>query len=150
MSYRRLDWSKVEHLWGEVCDLAIAAELGCTVNTVRLHRKAKGIAPLGRRQTAEAWASVEPMMGKMPDAEVADVLGVTRQAVTYQRKKRGIAPWEDIAPLGRRQTAEAWASVEPMMGKMPDAEVADVLGVTRRAVAYQRKKRGIAPWEGAA
>ena len=38
-----------------------------------------------------------------------------------------------------------WSKYEHLLGKMPDEALADQVGVTRKAVAYQREKRDIIP-----
>lgn len=92
-----------------------------------------------------AWDEVQDL-GQMPDAKLGRRLGVTAAAVRSARLSRGIPAYE------RRRTARTgshpgtWPKVDPLLGQMPDAEVARRFGIPVGMVRSRRAKLGIPRW----
>lgn len=83
------------------------------------------------------WQSWEiDLLGTDTDKRVAERLGRTENAVCVQRHIRRIPPHE-ARPLLRSEKHRA------MLGRVPDQQIADELGVLRQAVQYTRQALGI-------
>ena len=78
-------------------------------------------------------------LGVRTDAEIAQWAGVPVHCVTAWRHRLGI-------PSTTATRAAQWARVAHRLGTEPDRSIADEIGVCRRAVVYQRKKRNIKPY----
>lgn len=103
-------------------------------------------APTKRRRKSK----IDPyadLLGQSPDSEIAKLAGVTTEAVRMYRRRRGVAP-------ARRRTAKTAAKkpgrrrsrLDPyfdLLGKIPDAEVAEKAGVTAENVRAYRSRHGI-------
>jgi hypothetical protein len=101
-------------------------------------------------------------LGKVPDQQIADLAGVSRTLVVNYRKKLGILPYQGhkAAPepepepvaadasksfRGRRSALDEFLDV---LGKLPDADIAKMAGVTAENVRTYRNRRGIpATWQ---
>ncbi|MFN7146225.1 MAG: hypothetical protein ACK4YP_20805, partial [Myxococcota bacterium] len=98
-------------------------------------------------------------LGKVPDQQIADLAKVSRTLVVNYRKKLNIAAYQGhkaaaasrpadggTRPFrGRRSALEAYAE---MLGKVPDADVARLAGVTAENVRTYRQRRNIpATWQ---
>lgn len=73
-------------------------------------------------------------LGEIPDAELARRLDVSQPTVFEARERRGIAP---AAPPGHDSGID-WDQVD---WEKNNSELGRELGVSRQAVAYQRKRR---------
>lgn len=98
-------------------------------------------------------------LGKVPDQQIADLANVSRTLVVNYRKKLNIAAYQGhkaaaasrpaeggTRPFrGRRSALEAYSE---MLGKVPDADVARLAGVTAENVRTYRQRRNIpASWQ---
>lgn len=81
------DWDKQP--LGQMSDLALARQIGCSPMTVMKHRHARGI-PAYRKHD---WDS-QPL-GKMPDYRIAAKMGVSPSQVGNARERRGIPSYRD-------------------------------------------------------
>ena len=116
-------------------------------------------------------SKLDPFMDKvgvLPDREVAEMAGVTSENVRAFRKRRGIpAGWRGEStprapalakpmPKRRRPSSKPAkprkSKLDPFMdqvGVVPDAQVAELAGVSAENVRAFRKRRGIpAGWRG--
>jgi hypothetical protein len=87
------------------------------------------------------WAVIDPYLGTMPDEEIVSFLslaGVTAGDIERRREALGIP---------RFLTAEEMASrrkeVDSLLGTMPDARIAKMLGYSRQRVSQIRARKKI-------
>lgn len=103
-------------------------------------------------------------LGTVPDQKIAELAKVSRTLVVNYRNKLGIPAYQghrnasavtsaaDEAPgskpfRGRRSALDAYTH---QLGKVPDAEIARLAGVTAENVRTYRRRRNIAAeWQGA-
>lgn len=84
------------------------------------------------------------LVGSAPDVEVAKQLGVSRMMIGRKRKELGLPPFPVKACGHDRQTQFEWTEDNlALLGKVPDMDLALILGVSRRTVWHQRKLRNI-------
>jgi hypothetical protein len=91
------------------------------------------------RMTQDAVA----MLGNLPDSQVAMLVGLSTTAVRYHRKVRGI-PRTGHSRQANPSRLKPTSFID-LLGKLPDDEIAALAGVTRKTVAYHRKRREILP-----
>jgi len=153
-------WSPEEEaLLGTMSDAKLARKLGRSKSAVRFRRRRLGIrifAPLMRAWTPED----DKLLGSRPDAEVAQLLGRSLGAVWHRRIAQGIRP----CARQRRQARAGQArgarhhrqgghyglyteAEERLLGKMPDAELAQRLGRTPFSIQARRIALGIAKYD---
>jgi hypothetical protein len=90
------------------------------------------------------WDDVRDL-GRVPDGRLARRLGVTPAAVRNARLVRGI-------PAHEKRTARTgahpgtWVKVDPLLGTMPDTELARRFGVRVGMVRSRRARLGIPVW----
>ena len=104
-----------------------------------------------QHSSKEQWLASLYVHGKRPRVEVLEVVPVGDGA---QAERKWVAHFEaagcdlvNTAPAGAGATYRRvvdWAEHEHLFGVLPDNALAEMVGVTRKAVAYQRYKRGIA------
>lgn len=69
---------------------------------------------------------------------IAEKLGVVQDTVRIRRTAAGIPPYRTIT----------WtAKVIARLGTVPDRVIAEEIGATTSAVAWQRNQRGIRTWD---
>lgn len=116
------------------------------------------------RNDKSVLAQFRAKLGKVPDQQIAEQAGVSRTLVVNYRKKLGIAAYQGHktppaapAPVvesspakafrGRRSALDEYMDV---LGKLPDADIAKMAGVTAENVRTYRNRRGIAAtWQPA-
>lgn len=76
----------------------------------------------------------ESLLGKMTDRDLAKQLGRTEHAVCVKRLSMGITPF--VTRYKRKQLP---LRIKRLIGKLPDAEVAKLAGVTRQFIHRKRK-----------
>jgi hypothetical protein len=77
----------------------------------------------------------------MPDHQVARQVGASLSSVHTLREKHGIP--RHVAP-GRLPTDPAWVTeAAPLFGKVSDAEIGRLFGITRERVRQVRTERRI-------
>lgn len=127
---------------GVVTDGVLAQRLSVEKTTVRRQREQRGIAPVNPRNPSYShvlWAQVG--LGERDDAEIARELGCTRWTVRSARHRLGIKPKK---PKGwqRTPTKVDWDR-EPLLGKVPDEELAAKHGVHQSTVRNARLLRDL-------
>lgn len=143
---------------GVQSDRAIARHMNTPIGSVRRARVARGIepAPHARKFTKKGIDWDKQPLGKQTDTVIAAGLGCDPNSVRSARRRRGIPsvreraleqaqPGVPLPPDGRRHTD--WDK-EPL-GKMPDKDLALMLGLTSSAVAKARHVRDIPPYHEA-
>lgn len=84
------------------------------------------------------------LVGTAPDIEVAKQLGVSRMMIGRKRKELGLPPYTLKACGHDGQTQFEWTEDNlALLGTVPDMDLALILGINRRSVWRQRKKRNI-------
>jgi len=91
-------------------------------------------------------------LGEEPDSKIEEDLGVTRKAITYHRKKRGIPAGNDqtrIPPpplMGGHNRIELPEEVREQFGELPDHDLAEQAGVSKKLITKRRNAAGIASY----
>lgn len=116
------------------------------------------------RNDKSVLAQFRAKLGKVPDQQIAEQAGVSRTLVVNYRKKLGIGAYQGHKTLpaapppvvettpakafrGRRSALDEYMDV---LGKLPDADIAKMAGVTAENVRTYRNRRGIAAtWQPA-
>jgi hypothetical protein len=80
-------------------------------------------------------------LGQVPDGQLAQRAGLSVATVARIRRSRGISPVQRGATDG--SGASRIDSFRDLLGRVPDAEVAALAGVTRAAVRNYRSRRNI-------
>lgn len=85
-------------------------------------------------------------LGKIPDLELARLVGVTPDVVRDVREQRKIPPVFVQADEAHARIEADLARIEThaLLGRVPDADLAKILGVTQHLVAVTRRRKGIA------
>ena len=77
------------------------------------------------------------MLGRISDAKVAEATGRGRRHIRTKRESLGIAPFQ-------QQNKSQWSKkMLSKLGKAPDGQVAEELGVALSTVSVQRHRHGI-------
>lgn len=88
----------------------------------------------GGRWRRHDWGRIAHRLGREPDSSLAAEVGCDPTLVRRMRVRLGIPRWD---PLG---------AMRPLLGKLPDREVARRLGLSRETVSARRRKLGIGPY----
>jgi hypothetical protein len=114
--------------------------------TVEASKPAATAKPKRRRKS-----KIDPyaeLLGQSPDSEIAKLAGVTTEAVRMYRRRRGVAPARRRATkTAAKKPGRRRSRLDPfydLLGKIPDAEVAEKAGVTAENVRAYRSRHGIA------
>lgn len=126
-------------------DREIAAHLGVSKNAVKKKRKRLSI----RKQASVAAQNLDALftpevinlLGVISDVEIAKQLGCDSETVRSNRVKRGIEPVIKMTTL----PSEAY----PLLGTMPDTEIAKTFKVGIYAVGNKRRSLGIPAFKAA-
>ena len=102
--------------------------------------KAKGRH--ARRYSEMRLSPFEGQLGRLPDKIIAEKAGLSAATVARIRRGRGIDAPRPGGPKVNRGSKVA--VYEDLLGRVPDAEVAYLAGVSRAAVRNYRVRRGIA------
>ncbi|MCO4744559.1 MAG: hypothetical protein KC912_07220 [Proteobacteria bacterium] len=111
----------------------------------RKHRRAAA-APAATR-TRGAMHQIEAIhdeVGTVPDDVIAEKAGVSRRTVANYRQKHGIAGYR--GKRRRRNRKSAVDAYVHLLGTQPDANIAELAGVSGNAVRAYRVRRGIPSW----
>lgn len=96
----------------------------------------------------------QALLGAVPDQQIADLAGVSRALVVAYRKRLGVAAYtghrnppdqRPAAPADFRGRRSALDPFVDQLGRIPDAEIARLAGVTAENVRAYRARRGIPP-----
>lgn len=137
-----INWELIDSELGTVSDYKISSKYGIHRNQVRSRRAKLGI-PVHIKPKPD-WDSVLNKLGTVPDDDIAEELGISNTAVYKKRLSLGIPPCGNPRRLTNTDKKGVdWFSVEHLLGKIPDAEIAAQLGVKSTSVKYQRTKRNI-------
>jgi hypothetical protein len=145
---RRRSWSADElALLGTLPDAEIARRIGMHRHHVSLKRRELKIAnPLVERAGVRWTKEVVARLGKEPDRRIAEQVGVPAATVAGYRRRHYIPSCaERQGTLGNRRGPWSPERVAAL-GEVPDAVLAEQWGISRQAVAFQRKRRGIAAY----
>ncbi len=139
----RRKWSAAQvKLLGNLSDDEVALRIGSSRTIVQAERVRRGIPPFAPRSGPHAWTERElALLGTASDAAVAAELGVSRPVVTIKRRILGIPSFN--APPHDAHTVNWTADEEAMLGKVSDAQLAEILGRSRAAVYLRRRMLGI-------
>jgi hypothetical protein len=139
----RRTWSASQvKLLGKFSDDEVALRIGYSRTIVQAERVRRGIPPFAPRSRPHAWTEREvALLGTASDAAVAAEIGVSRPVVTMKRRILGIPSFN--APPHDAHTVTWNAAEEAMLGKVSDAELAEILGRSRVAVYLRRRMLGI-------
>lgn len=95
-----------------------------------------------RRYSEMRLSPFEGQLGRLPDKSIAEKAGLSAATVARIRRSRGIdAPRPRTGGTSRSSKVAAYAD---LLGRVSDAEVARLAGVSRAAVRNYRVRRGIA------
>lgn len=114
-------------------------------------RKARSGKRPGRKSKISPFRA---QVGKVPDREIAELAGVTPEAVRMFRRRHDIALEVERAPAAApaapkvpRRRRSKLDPYQDLLGKVPDAEVAAMAGVTSENVRAFRRRHSIqAEW----
>ncbi|BCE03341.1 hypothetical protein [Marinicellulosiphila megalodicopiae] len=134
-------WTASElKLLGTDTDVNIANQLSVSSSSILRQRKLLNI-PSFKGSTPFKWKkSAIAMLGKFTDADIAFELGVHASTVWKKRNELNIEPcnlkgcgnWRDPKMLNK-------------LGKIPDEQLGELIGITALAVKSKRQSMGIAP-----
>ena len=99
-------------------------------------------------------AAIMAEVGTKPDLFLADKFNVSYDTVNKIRNKKGIAPYKKVGPILVTPRAKNGASLAQQkemfkyIGKISDAEIGRMLGLSKRPVANFRKRNGVTPYPG--
>lgn len=133
-----IEWTpSMDAMLGLESDSLVAGKLGVSPGAVRMRRSALGIAPATPAVDAFAWRQdYDALFSVRPDHVIAEITGASLSQVRRRRRALGVPPFRS----GRGWTAEAFEA----LGKMTDARIAAMLGVSAMQVYGMRKRLGIA------
>lgn len=142
------EWNqKSIRLLGRKSDQEVAEMLGLAKTTVANKRRSLGIASFARKTKLwRIWSPEElALLGKHTDKEIARRLKMREANVTSKRHHLGIAPFRPRKENTRpRPNAVKWTGQNlALLGKLPDEQVCDLMGVSRKSVMRKRKELGI-------
>ncbi len=142
----RFQWSPTsEALLGKMPDRAAAEHLGLSLTTVWVRRRALGIAPFKPSHDVEWSPEKIELLGRVADAELARRWGTVEATVQRKREELGRAPLRFRSGPTEIRGARAQELLD-RLGKVPDVEIAEDLGLTRGAVGKLRRRLGISAY----
>ncbi len=133
---------------GTMADEEVAAQFGCKYSYVLRERKKRGIPALCRMSQLETNEEFLSLVGKIPDHSLAYKFGCSLGWIGRYRKSKSIPPFhKNQASAGAAWQAENLAQVLPLLGTVPDSELARQFGGHGSRYTRLRNKRGIAPYQ---
>lgn len=136
-------WTKHQIGWlGKFSDNEIAQRIGVSSYTVSYKRRSLGIATRSKRSKDclldKLSARQIAKLGTAPDTELARLWSTHRHQVALARRSLGIKNFTT------QSIAQFWTpEVVKRLGKVPDREIADELGVSVARIAAFRNRNGI-------
>lgn len=91
------------------------------------------------------WDQVQDL-GRIPDARLARRLGVSAAAVGEARRARGIPVHEKRRNRRPEPLDAVWVKVDPLLGQMPDTDIARRYGLSAQQVRARRARLDIPRW----
>ncbi len=137
-------------LLGKVSDQNLAKEYRCRWDQVYKQRVRYGIPAFcppslsARRRSCGSRKIIPALLGKFSDVVLAELWGVHFSNVYYHRKKRGIPAASHSSRSCNVQWKKGDADLLPL-GKVPDREIAEQLGMNTSSVADIRNQMDIRP-----
>lgn len=129
-------------LLGKYSDYEIARKTGCPVSRVFHIRKKHGITPAPRtffeKLSLEKREEILSLLGKETDKEIAKKFNVYKAAIGKLRKRMGISPLK--REEWRQKNIERNKSLEPLLGTVPDKDLAEKTGLSERVIGNMRRK----------
>ena len=129
-------------LLGTDTDAAVAKKAGLTQQQVRQQRVGLGIPTYAQQNLARELAILYEhthLLGTVGDSKLAAKLGVGVSMLRSVRVARGIPPCRKHGTGG----SEAFRVARPLLGTMPDAEIARIVGRSRARVHQWRVTEGV-------
>lgn len=134
---------RLAKLLGKISDKELARRAGVHQSTVLKERRRRGIAPFVRQRRPIEWTDeMTALLGTAPDTEVAAELGVPARSVMYKRHLLGIPAY--FLARARKRRSSFWTPDRiAQLGKLSDAELARLWGISKSAVHARRRILGI-------
>lgn len=129
------DW-KAESRLGQMTDVELGNIIGRSPITVSWARNKLGIPAF--RRTPKWNPENDSLLGQMHDTQLSERFGVPVCAIADRRRELGI----DKKPKTRLEDRVDWAR-ESRFGKVSDSSIARDLGIDRKLVTMERRRRGI-------
>jgi DNA-binding CsgD family transcriptional regulator len=150
-SYRKFgpkDWTPAElAMLGNKSDYEISKKLKLHKTSVVNKRNSLGIAAfVDPSKVQHDWKDAElALLGKFTDRCVAERIGLPMHAVMAKRQRLGIPSCRKFSPPKKaRKNAIPWTKKNlALLGKLPDVQVAEIIGTNRKSVIAMRLKLGI-------
>lgn len=140
----RVDWGQYDAQLGAVPDHILAKRIGCTQACVFDRRTSRGIPPYRPQASYVDWSRWDHKLGTMSDKALAKLIGCGHVAVFNRRRLLGILPyrrWPNGVAHSRRTSL--LQGLEALLGTMPDAALARMVGLSRQRVSALRASRNI-------
>lgn len=132
---------------GTMTDKDVAAKFGYSEGHVCLERSRRGIAAHGRQDPRTSDKEFMSLLGVIPDDELAYRYGCSVNTVRRLRKAHTPKVKKTTAEVAAEWQAKHLSEVIPLLGKMPDVELAKRYGGLSSRYSYLRKKHGIAAFQ---
>jgi len=136
MRKKELDWEAIDQLLGTVSDRKIAAMYKVSVPPIRSRRLALGIRAYTRGQERD-WTSIDPLLkaGNFSIRDISLKFNIHSPTLHDRCRKLGI-----IRP---KSEPPCWEEIDPLLGAVPDVELALKFNISKTAVASRRKQLGV-------
>ena len=109
----------------------------------RLHWEDPARREAQRARSLRMWEDHEVVNARLTAGRLASPEWHAANAVNYERMRAGLDVWRSEGGSTRGQKWSKLAAFHDKIGRVPDAEIATLAGVTKEAVHYYRKTRGI-------
>jgi hypothetical protein len=136
---KRIEWTaEMISLLGAISDLKFAQRFAITKDSVKSKRDALGIPPHHYKSQAIARTTSLAKILRLPNRELRTRYGITKGTALKLRHEFGVP-----IPDSRNQR---WTPARlKRLGRVPDAKLAQTMGLTPGAVGYKRRTLGIPP-----
>lgn len=142
----RFEWpEELVALLGKRPDGELAELAGVHPDTVAEERQRRGIEAFIPKQRIDWTPEVIAMLGTDSDYQIAAWLGISRGAVFSKRRALGIPPYNP-PPHNSWHELEWPAEALDLLGKVPDGEIAEMIGVAVSTVGTKRRRLEIPPY----
>ena len=136
MRKKELDWETIDQLLGTKSDKKIAAMCKVSVSPIRDRRLVLGIRAYERGQERD-WASIDPLLTSgISLKDVSLKFNIPSPTLNDRCRKLGIAR--------PKPEPHCWEEIDPLLGTMPDVELALKFGTSKSAIGVRRKLLGVA------
>lgn len=136
MTKKNINWELIDPLLGTVPDRELAEKTGCTINLIGARRRLKKIKAF---RESQLWGKYKKELGLVPDADIAKRMGLTNTAVATKRRSLQI-------PAHKKKRDFDWEQIDPLLGTMPDIDLAKKNKCSVSLINHRRAAKGIAPF----